>query len=442
MEEKTTLFTKGLNKFNKRNKEKMSFVAARSDDDRSDSEGCNFIAFTTSIRKSYTPNVSVTTPVVTLKPIYEDDSKFEDDLGNGSVEDIIKQWGEVCEIMKVLKEQLTSHEKENVELKQERSKEKDEKIQNLEEELRKSEELLANFDKGKQQLDDILAQRSGDTHGWGMVKELLHRKQLSQNLHRRAKKASTPTCYYCGTYRHIRPYCYKLLKDWRWNGSQKITKPSSKFIWVKKQVGYFAAHTILKATTDVVLYFDSGCSQHMTGSLEYLKNLQQEDGGQVTFGDGAKGGVIGSETLNMEGLPSLKNVLLVKGLKANLISISQLCDQNLHVKFTKEGCRVADNRNQYVMEGITTGYNCYQLLKQQSCNYKRLVHLRNRSLQKENNSGVVLGLTKLNSKMDALSDECMKEHNFISRATPRSNISTFRIDIHGSNRSRASIKEC
>jgi len=37
-------------------------------------------------------------------------------------------------------------------------------------------------------------------------------------------------------------------------------------------------------------------------------------------------------------LPRLVNVLLVKGLTANLISISQLCDQGLEVNFTKLEC--------------------------------------------------------------------------------------------------------
>jgi hypothetical protein len=43
---------------------------------------------------------------------------------------------------------------------------------------------------------------------------------------------------------------------------------------------------------------------------------------------------MGIGKLQYSGLPKLDDVLLVKGLKANLISISQLCDQGLKVDFT------------------------------------------------------------------------------------------------------------
>ncbi|XP_019193992.1 PREDICTED: uncharacterized protein LOC109187992 [Ipomoea nil] len=97
-------------------------------------------------------------------------------------------------------------------------------------------------------------------------------------------------------------------------------------------------------------YFDSGCSRHMTGNAKFLSDINTSNG-EVTFGDGVKGQVTGVGTLNVAGLPKLKKVLLVNGLHANLISISQLCDQNWNVSFTKDNCSVMDNEKQCVMEG-------------------------------------------------------------------------------------------
>ncbi|XP_019155025.1 PREDICTED: uncharacterized protein LOC109151880 [Ipomoea nil] len=97
-------------------------------------------------------------------------------------------------------------------------------------------------------------------------------------------------------------------------------------------------------------YFDSGCSHHMTGNAKFLSDINTSNG-EVTFGDGVKGQVTGVGTLNVAGLPKLKKVLLVNGLHANLISISQLCDQNWNVSFTKDNCSVMDNEKQCVMEG-------------------------------------------------------------------------------------------
>ncbi|CAM8900168.1 unnamed protein product [Rhodiola kirilowii] len=74
-------------------------------------------------------------------------------------------------------------------------------------------------------------------------------------------------------------------------------------------------------------YFDSGCSAHMIGNPKYLVHIRPvKKRSFVTFGDGGKGKVICCGTLKVLDLPELEDTLLVKGLKVNLISISQLCD--------------------------------------------------------------------------------------------------------------------
>ncbi|KAG9442201.1 hypothetical protein H6P81_018055 [Aristolochia fimbriata] len=150
----------------------------------------------------------------------------------------------------------------------------------------------------------------------------------------------------------------------------------------------------------------------MTGSTEFLTNLQKEYGGQVTFGDGVKGSVVGKGDLNVQGLPKLKNVLLVDRLKANLISISQLCDQNLHVKFTKDGCQVIDDKHISILEGTRTDDNCYKLLLSHQCQYtientsqlwhKRLGHIHARGLHKLVKYGAVRGLPTLKGTVETV----------------------------------------
>ena len=68
-------------------------------------------------------------------------------------------------------------------------------------------------------------------------------------------------------------------------------------------------------------YFDSGCSRHMTGARKNLIDIKPLKGGRVTFGDGSQGAIKGKGK-TVETRPPLKDVFLVKGLKANLISIS------------------------------------------------------------------------------------------------------------------------
>ena len=73
----------------------------------------------------------------------------------------------------------------------------------------------------------------------------------------------------------------------------------------------------------------------MTGNREIFINLQPCSLEFVTFGDRGNGLVLGSGSLKVPGMPRLENVLLVEGLKVNLISISQLYDVNLFIQFTK-----------------------------------------------------------------------------------------------------------
>ena len=87
---------------------------------------------------------------------------------------------------------------------------------------------------------------------------------------------------------------------------------------------------------------DSGCSCHMTGEHKLLSTLKSKDDGTVMFGDNGKGKIVGSGNIGNPEDPSIENVLLVDGLKYNLISISQLCDKGYKVIFNKKVCTIID----------------------------------------------------------------------------------------------------
>ena len=54
----------------------------------------------------------------------------------------------------------------------------------------------------------------------------------------------------------------------------------------------------------------------------------------MTFGDGNVASVKGKCTICAPGIPNPEEVLYVEGLKANLISISQICDKKFNVQFS------------------------------------------------------------------------------------------------------------
>ncbi|XP_058761387.1 uncharacterized protein LOC131634779 [Vicia villosa] len=130
--------------------------------------------------------------------------------------------------------------------------------------------------------------------------------------------------------------------------------------WTSRNVfSSLIAHTSLRFSTKDDWYFDSGCSRHMTHVKNLLVDIKPHSSSYVTFGDGAKDEIKGIRNLECIGVPNLNNVLLVKGLTANLISIGQLCDQGYKVNFTKSECLVTDKTSEVIMKGVRSKDNCY-----------------------------------------------------------------------------------
>jgi SET domain-containing protein len=63
-------------------------------------------------------------------------------------------------------------------------------------------------------------------------------------------------------------------------------------------------------------------------------------GGRIIFGDGSQAKVIGKGQIDILGIEVSQKALYVEGLKANLLSISQLCDDDLAVQFSKKECNI------------------------------------------------------------------------------------------------------
>ena len=61
-------------------------------------------------------------------------------------------------------------------------------------------------------------------------------------------------------------------------------------------------------------------------------------------------------------MPDIANVLYVERLKVNLLSISQICDQDFIVLFSKGKCLVTDEFGKKLISGVRTLDNYYGLV--------------------------------------------------------------------------------
>ena len=78
----------------------------------------------------------------------------------------------------------------------------------------------------------------------------------------------------------------------------------------------------------------------MIGDESQFITLEAKNGGMVTFGDNSKEKIIDIGNIGITFFTCIENVLLVDGLKHNLLSISQLCDKNYKVIFESSICIV------------------------------------------------------------------------------------------------------
>ncbi|KAJ9541354.1 hypothetical protein OSB04_027860 [Centaurea solstitialis] len=252
-------------------------------------------------------------------------------------------------------------------------------------------------------------------------------------------------CYHCGLNDHIASKCPDATKAEK---SAKVKKnpKTSKIVKGKKVVKTVSSvktpasktDNSVKAATNstiptnnsgsIVLwdkgiwYLDSGCSRHMTGSKSILSDYRDERGPAVTFGGNGKGQTRGYGTLT-NGVTTFKRVAYVEGLMHNLLSISQLCDKNHKVSFSKKKCKVKNRRKEVILTGVrqadiyiinmntSTDNFCFVSRASIDTNWlwrKRLSHLNFKTLNQLCINNLVVGLPDFRYTKVSLCSACEK----------------------------------
>ena len=150
----------------------------------------------------------------------------------------------------------------------------------------------------------------------------------------------------------------------------------------------------------------------MTGDKSLFKSLKEKEDGHVSFGDGSHSQVLGKGTIDILGHPLLTNVLYIKGQKANLLSITQICDEDFLVQFSKKGCIILSEEGVQVLKGLRTTDNCYGVVPklnvscQSACVnllelwHQRFGHANYKQVAKVSKHEAVIGLPKFGKIKD------------------------------------------
>ena len=158
----------------------------------------------------------------------------------------------------------------------------------------------------------------------------------------------------------------------------------------------------------------------MTGDTAQFITLEARSGGKVTLGDNTTKKVVGSGMIGNLKNFFIDNVLLVEGLKHNLLSISQLCDKGYNVKFLPTSCILSLNgkevlngkrvNNVYMLD-LNSFHTplafCLKTISDESwlC-HRRLCHSSMENLRRITQKNLVRGIPKLDFTKDHLCDAC------------------------------------
>ncbi|CAM8951647.1 unnamed protein product [Rhodiola kirilowii] len=160
----------------------------------------------------------------------------------------------------------------------------------------------------------------------------------------------------------------------------------------------------------------------MTGNPAWFDSLQKYSGESIIFGNKSKGSVIAIGEVRFSDSIRIKEVILVEGLRYNLLSVSQLCQNGKnHVVFNSDDCLVKCNETgKTVLRGICMGeiYTvdpdftpeeelCLASITEDSILWhKRFGHASMRLLHKLHQKELVVGLPKVESAFEQVCSAC------------------------------------
>ncbi|KAJ9539161.1 hypothetical protein OSB04_031894 [Centaurea solstitialis] len=192
-----------------------------------------------------------------------------------------------------------------------------------------------------------------------------------------------------------------------------------------------------------IWYLDSGCSKHMTGNKHVLVDYKEEAGPSVKFGGEGRDITKGYGTLT-NGKTTFRMVFYVEGLTHNLLSISQLCDKDHKVSFSKKSCKVKNRHKKIILRGqrshdvyvinmdMSTEHVCFMSRDSSEINWlwhKRLSHLNFKTINQLSVSNLVKGLPENSFAKEYLCATCEKGKQ--TRASFKSKkVSTINSPLH------------
>ncbi|GKC23150.1 retrovirus-related pol polyprotein from transposon TNT 1-94 [Tanacetum coccineum] len=138
------------------------------------------------------------------------------------------------------------------------------------------------------------------------------------------------------------------------NSILKNINSSSTYVWKTLNSACLDSNKSDTKTSNVIQLVmwivDSGCSKHMTGNLQLLRNFIEKFMGTVHFGNDHFAAITGYGVY-VQGNLIICHVYYVEGLGQNLFLVGQFCDGDLEVAFRSNTCYVRNLEGDDLLTG-------------------------------------------------------------------------------------------
>ena len=161
-----------------------------------------------------------------------------------------------------------------------------------------------------------------------------------------------PTCNYCGKIGHREEECRKRRSESA-STSRQLTNYATNaeyadygglFVMRHRANSMMASDSASTANSEHTWFVDSGASHHMTSHQEWFRDLRTPDRpGYIETGDDTPHPIrhIGDVPFGKDGEKTcIKDVLHVPTITKNLVSVGQLVEQGMQVRFNNDGCLI------------------------------------------------------------------------------------------------------
>ncbi|CAL2253987.1 unnamed protein product [Prunus armeniaca] len=202
-----------------------------------------------------------------------------------------------------------------------------------------------------------------------------------------------PKCYNCDKLGHIAKDCYSKKTTQQVNYATQVEAAPTMF---------YASNAIGAGITrdEEVWYLDSGCSNHMTGKEDLLVDIDINVTAKVEMGTGQRVEVTGKGTLVVEtkvGKRYIKEIMLVPGLKENLLSVGQMIEHGYYLVIGNHKVEIYNDSSLSNLVAKAEMNLTYKASVDHSTElwHRRFGHLNMRSLKLLKEQDIVVGLPEI-----------------------------------------------